>query len=776
MSYARSATRWSAGAVVLAGSLLGVAAPERAAAMSFGSSADRRAPAAVGLTGVIKDADGHPVPSVLVIIAQLNRTATTNEDGVFRFVSLPAGTYHVATQRIGFAPGHADVSIPASGTDVQVIIAIKSAAVELTNLQVTATVTGGDPRDVPQSVTSLSGQELARQVSGTVAQTLAREPGISVRYNGPAATAPVIRGLQGERILVLQDGDRAADLSSAAPDHGVSIDPLTAQRIEVVRGPASLLYGNQALGGVVNVISNDIPTSIPTHIDGYFAGQTESATPGAAVAAGATIPLGDNFAVVARGGGRRTDDLLQGGRLALPNTFYHNYNGVGGFGFATKAATGGLVYREYRFDYGLPSGEGERSKIDGHRHEVVGRSDFTLNAGALSSVRVSATSQWYSHAEINQETGSTNTSFDLKTQTVDVLARTRAGRTSGAFGASGLFKQYAALGEEALTPAANSNGLGAFLFQEVALGTTTTDPDARVAKLQAGGRMDAYRIDVRGGGDEKFEAFVGKRSFNQFSGSLGLSLPIGKYATLAGSMSRAFRAPSVEELSSNAFHGAAGTYDVGNPNLKAEVNQGFDGILHVEGSRVNGQIAGFFNDIQNFITPNIVKDTTIAGDDGDITVPLNRITQADATLRGLEGRLEVEVLPHVVLGGMGDLVHGQLKGTKTPLPFIPASRLGGLARWSNASFSASTEYRHAFAQTRVPPSVSEDDPAGLATAAYDLLDLSVGYTLPMGGRLNSIVLRMDNALDEKYVDATSRIKTFAMNPGRNIALVYKLLF
>ncbi|MEO8561651.1 MAG: TonB-dependent receptor [bacterium] len=150
----------------------------------------------------------------------------------------------------------------------------------------------------------------------------------------------------------------------------------------------------------------------------------------------------------------------------------------------------------------------------------------------------------------------------------------------------------------------------------------------------------------------------------------------------------------------------------------------------------------------------------------------------DLLARTRAGRTNVtlEVLPHLVLGGMGDLVYGQLTATNTPLPFIPASRLGGLARWSNGGFSASTEYRHAFAQDRVPPSVSEDDPAALATAAYDLLDLSVGFTIPAGGRLNSIVLRMDNALDEKYVDATSRIKTFAMNPGRNIALVYKLLF
>ncbi|MBV9879957.1 MAG: TonB-dependent receptor [Gemmatirosa sp.] len=734
---------------------------------------------AATLVGVVQDTAGRPVGSVQVIVAQLGRVASTDDAGVFRFAALPAGTYHLATQRIGYAPGHADVTIPATGGEVRVTIVLAPAAVSLGTVQVTATATGGDPRDVPQSVTALSGEALARQLGGTVAQTLAREPGIAMRFNGPAATAPVIRGLQGERILVLQDGDRAGDLSSAAPDHGVSIDPLAAQRIEVVRGPASLLYGNQALGGVVNVISNDIPTSIPTHLDGYVAGQAESATPGGGLAAGATIPLGTGpsgtgLALVARGGTRHTDDLRGGGGSRLPNTFYRETNGVAGLGFAAGPATGGIVYRGYQFDYGLPSGDGERAKIDGHRHQIVGRADVTLDKGALTSLRVGGTSQWYTHAEVDQETGATNTRFDLATQTVDVLARTRAGRTSGAVGASGLFKRYAALGEEALTPAARSTGLGAFAFQEIALGSAST-PDARVPTLQLGGRLDAYRIAIRPGA-EKFDAFVGTRTFDQFSGSVGLSVPLGAHATLAASAARAFRAPSVEELSSNAFHAAAGTYDYGNPALEAEVNQGVDAILRVERRGLTGQLAAFDNRIANYITPNIVKDTTLDEGAEATTVPLNRVTQADATLRGLEGRLEAEVVPHVVVGGMGDLVHGTFAATRTPLPFIPAARLGGLARWDDGRFSLGAEYRHAFSQTRVPPAVSSEDPAGLATPAYDLLDLSAGVTLPSGGQVSAIVLRVDNALDERYVDATSRIKTFALNPGRNVSLVYRLLF
>jgi iron complex outermembrane receptor protein len=727
------------------------------------------------VVGVVKDSAGQPIPLAQVIVVQLNRVASTNDQGEFRFTGLPAGSYHVTAMRIGFAPAHVDITVPESGDDVNVAIVMRQAAIQISPVQVTATPSGSDPRELSQAVTTLTGQELSRQITSSVAQTLSEQPGIAVRYNGPAATAPVIRGLQGERVLVLQDGDRASDLSSAAPDHGVSIDPLTAERLEVVRGPASLLYGNQALGGVVNVISNDIPTSIPTHVDGYFATQLETVNPGGGVAAGATVPLSRGFALVARGGGRHTDPLKEGGGTTLLNSFYKNYYGVGGFGFGTDRATGGIIYRGYKFDYGLPSDGGELSKIDGKRNEVVGRTDFNTGNSLVNSVRLSGTAQWYSHAEIDMETGNTNTSFNLKTQTADLLARTRFGPVSGALGASGLFKQYAALGDEALTPAANSNGLGAFFFQELALANTHGDMDARVPKLQFGGRFDSYRIDIKPS-DPKFDQFVGKRNFDLFSGSVGLNVPLGNMLTGAVSAARAFRAPSVEELSSNAFHEAAGTYDFGNPNLKSEINQGVEGILRLQTTRLNGQFSGFYNGIQNYITPNIVKDTTFDDGSGPVTVPLNRISQADAVLKGVEGKLEAEVAPNVVLGTMGDMVHGEFKDSRVPLPFMPAARLGALARYDNGKLSAGAEYRHAFAQNRVPPAVSPEDPAGLATDAYDLLNLSLGYNLILRGEVNAITFRVDNVFDERYLDATSRIKTFAFNPGRNFALVYRLQF
>jgi iron complex outermembrane receptor protein len=255
-----------------------------------------------------------------------------------------------------------------------------------------------------------------------------------------------------------------------------------------------------------------------------------------------------------------------------------------------------------------------------------------------------------------------------------------------------------------------------------------------------------------------------------------VTVPLNAVVSVSGSYARAFRAPTVEELFSNAFHAALGTFDIGNPNLKAEINQGGEVILHAQSSRVNGQVAAYRNTIQHFITPNIVKDTTIDVDGQASSVPLNRVSQANATMYGAEGRVEVEVLPHLVLGGLGDVVRGQFADTKVPLSYLPPARVGALARWDDGVRSFNAEVRHAFNQDRVPPPVSSDDPAGMATEAYDLVNVSAGYVFTMRGQANTITLRVDNVLDERYRDATSRIKLFAFNPGRNFALMYKVLF
>ncbi|HEX8903880.1 MAG TPA: TonB-dependent receptor, partial [Longimicrobiaceae bacterium] len=491
------------------------------------------------LTGVVTDSAGRPLSDATVAIGALSRATRTGPDGTFTFRSLPAGTYHLDVSLLGYAPEHATVTLPASGDAPAVRVTLRSTALALQGVVVTGTPNASDPLRVTQAVTQVSGKQLDRSLGSTVAQTLAREPGIDTRYNGPAAATPVIRGLSGDRVLVLQDGQRTGDLSGAAPDHGLSIDPLAATRLEVVRGPASLLYGSGAIGGVVNVIEEDIPTDVPSHLDGFVAAQGESVNPGGGGTAQLSVPLGGSVALLARGGGRRVDDVRVGGGSRLPNTFLHNYHGDVGLGYVGERLSGGVAGSGYVFNYGLPSPPADEeagTHIRGHRWEGKGRVALPLaGLGWLSDLRLDGTAQWYAHDEV-EPSGEVGTSFGLRTQTANLQGRTRFGTVNGALGVTGLFRQYESTGEEALTPAADTRNLGVFAFQEIPLGSN----EETAPRLQLGGRWDTYRIVSKDGG-EKFGP--GRTiDLNAFSGSAGLSVPVTRGVSVSASVARAFRA------------------------------------------------------------------------------------------------------------------------------------------------------------------------------------------------------------------------------------------
>jgi iron complex outermembrane receptor protein len=748
-----------------------VSAPLRA--LPFTIPASRRAAATptrtvaeASVIGVVTDSTGTPLSNVQVVASGANRSALTDERGAFVLRGLPAGTYHLDLIRIGYASEHQVVTVSASGPDVRVTIVMRVATVRLSSVNVTATPTGTDPLDVTQATVQLSGKELQRALSTSIGQTLAKEPGMSSRFNGPMAATPVIRGLTGERVLVLQDGDRAGDLSSAAADHMNAVDPSSAERIEVIRGPASLLYGNNALGGVVNVISSDMPTSIPSRATGYLLGQGESATPGGVLNAGITVPLGARVALTARGGARDFSNLRVGGGAAQANTSGSTQNGTVGVGLVGPHASVGVVYRQMDFEYGLPHDVGDDAvRLDGVRRSASLQSILHTGLTTVPSVRIDQTAQWYHHAEREQD-GVVGTRFRLNTQTTNVTARTQVGRATGAFGVQGLFRQYEPTGDEAFTPAANNNNVAAFVYQELPLGSGRME--SRAPHLQLGARYDRFAITTKPGADAARFGAAPTRTFGNLAASVGLSVPVATGVSLTANASRGFRAPAVEELYANGYHAAVGTFDVGNAALEAEQATGLEAGLRVQNARAFGSVGTYLNRIDGYITP-VARGTTVVG---GTTVPSVSFRGRDAQLAGVEGQIETTLVHRLVGGVMGDYTRASIRGSSDVLPFIPAGRLGASLRFDNGTFSAGGDMRRVFTQDRVT-----DDALDVATAGYTLLDLSASYLLTVKGRqIHAITLRLDNALDEAYRDATSRIKRFALNPGRNVALVYKLLY
>ncbi len=721
------------------------------------------------VVGTVSDNSGRPLPNVQVIISSLQRTTTTDRNGRFTFGELPPNRYELRAVFIGYSPTRKSIEIVSGQDSLNVAMVMARAVMDVDPVHITASPHAATTTmDVSQSTVELSGQTLARSVGSSVAKTLETQPGLASRYNGPVASTPVIRGLSGDRVLVLQNGERSGDLSSSASDHALTIDPLAAERIEVVRGPASLLYGSNAIGGVVNVIENTIPTNIPTRLQGYFATQGESVNPGASGSASLSMPLSSLLGLNVRANYRNSSDTRQGGGDKLLNSFARQGGGAAGLGFVKPHMKGGLSYEALSFTYGLPGDVGDPelgARIRGTRQQVVARSDFDLHKQGITFVQLNTSAQWYAHDEV-EDNGEVATKFNLKTQTGSATARTAIGAVHGAFGFQGLLKQYAASGEEALTPAANSTNAGLFVFQDIPLLNGDT---AHVPHLHVGARYDLYRITSKLG-DPKFGA-AQSLNFHNTSGSVGLVFPLVEGVSINGNVSRAFRAPTVEELFSNAVHAASGTYDIGNPNLKAETNNGAEIVLRAQKSKIQAQLSSYYNRVNNYVTSAIAGDTLIDGK----TIPLNLYAQGDATLKGFEGNVDGAVTQSVVVGVMGDLVRGALKNGQ-PLPFMPPARIGTHVRYDNGTFSLGADHRYGFRQNRVPVAVSSEDPSAVATAAYNLVNLSAGYRLIEGGRAHSITLRVDNLFDEQYKDATSRIKVFAFNPGRNVSLIYKVLF
>lgn len=752
-----------------AGLLLAIGVPR----LAHGADARvdvRPRPASVtaDVRGLVTDTTGRPIPDVVVLAVETGRTVTSGRDGRFVFRGLPAGTVHFAASRLGFVPTRVRIVVPATGEPVTVTIRLPQSIVSLPGVQVTGSASDGDPTRSTQATLALDGRTLQARQAPSVAQVLASEPGMAVRFNGPMASIPVIRGLTGERIVLLQDGERIGDLAATAADHLQAVDPAVAERIEVIRGPASLLYGTNAIGGVVNVVSGDIPFARPTARTGFLAGQAESVAPGGVGSAAFTTPLGGGFVATARGSWRRMADLRAGGGQRIGNTDASTWNASGGVAWFGSRGSLGVAVRAQDFDYGVPAPDAEAVRIAGDRRGAQLRGELASGISFMPTLRLDATVQSYAHDEIEPD-GTVGTRLALDTRTVNVAARTVVGRARGTVGVQAFFRRYRGLGAETFTPAASNDNLALLVHQELPVGPAFAGD--RRATLQFGARHDWIRLTPRAADDPRF-ASLETRRLGATSGSVGASLPLPANSSLSASLSRAFRAPSVEELWSNGYHAAVNSFDIGNRALRPELATGVDVVLRTQRRGAYAQLAAYGSRIGGYVLPTAARDTTLV-DFG--TVSVVEFAQVDARLVGAEFSGEASLGRGLVAGVLADVVRGR-GPNGSALPFMPAARVGGSLRWDTGRWAIGGDVRHAFAQRDVAAGnpVAIRNPLDIETGAFTLVNLQAAITIPGRRAVHALTIRVDNLLDERFVDATSRIKSFAWNPGRNVAIGWRI--
>jgi iron complex outermembrane recepter protein len=313
----------------------------------------------------VSDSDGKPVSGAAVTLLPTNRQATTGEDGLARFDRVPPGAYDVAVRGSGLAPSRTDVQV-AEGAPVSIGMTLTT-QVHLSE-SVTVSPNARDTFESYQPASILGGEDLRQRLGNTLGATLANEPGVNVRSFGSDNARPVVRGLDNDRVLILENGARTGDLSSQSADHGVTLDPATATQIEVVRGPATLLYGSSAIGGVVNLVSDEIVTKPLQGVHGAFTVQGATADENAGIAGNLSGGNG-KIAYQVNGSAQRTDDYdTPDGKV--PNSQSNSKSGGGSLAYTGDDGYLGASYQYVDTRYGVPFVEEGGTTLHPRRNRV----------------------------------------------------------------------------------------------------------------------------------------------------------------------------------------------------------------------------------------------------------------------------------------------------------------------------------------------------------------------------------------------------------------------
>lgn len=698
---------------------------------------------------VILDKTGEPVHGANVVIVGTRRSVTTDEQGRFELANLPPAAYDVVVSREHFSAARQTVTVASGQTATVEFKLVLEAKHE--NVTVTGTATGtATAFESFNAVTSLDSFELSKRLGASIADVLQDEPGIAKRTFGPGSSRPIIRGFDGDRVLIMQDGVRTGDLSSQSGDHGVSIEAAGLSRLEVVKGPATLLYGSNAIGGVVNAITpQELFRASPfTGTTGGITLDTGSANRQAGAAMnlqhgrGPTLLFGSFTS-------RRTDDYVSP-LATIANSATRLFTGEGGVAYTGSryffSASAGAEGNRYGIPFaGMFEGDPDAEiDLEARRRQVrVDAGVQNLEGGFADAIRVTGTFLNYRHDELEVEDGveSIGTRFSNRVVTlraeVEQAADTRLG---GRLGVEFLSRAYEATGEEALAPATDHQSFAAFAYEELKLGAQ---------RLQFGGRVEHNR----------YQSSV-DRTFTGFSGSFGVHRDLGDEHAIVVNLTAASRAPALEELFNFGPHLGNLAFEIGNADLQVERTLGLDASFRRRAERVSGEISGFFYRIRDFV----FLDVTDQIEDG---LRVANYTQGDGQFAGVEGSVHIRAHEKASIDASVGYVRAMLTDTNESLPRIPPFH-GRLALALEVGPVTITPEVVAYA--------TQDDVFRheTPTAGWVTFGIGASWQKIAAHATHMITAQAYNLGDATYRLHTSFIKDLAPEIGRGIRVVYSV--
>jgi iron complex outermembrane receptor protein len=621
---------------------------------------------------------------------------------------------------------------------------------------------------------SLEGDKLVAQTRGQIGEMLARLPGVSATSFAPGASRPVLRGFDGDRVRVLVDGIGSIDASSVSADHAVVFDPLTIDHIDVLHGPAVLLYGGQAIGGAVNALDRRIPRTVPDTISGTMLGSYGSAANERSLGGAIDVALGPRFVAHLDANWRKSDDLRVGGLVnsralrqqlvadgfeeeasasgRIENSGSRSYTLGGGIAFIDDGGNLGISIQRFDSRYGVPlrpgtgSDEG-RVAIDLAQTRVDLRGAVDLG-GPFASLQVRGAYGDYRHAELEDGEAGTRFAGNGVEFRADLIQADRSG-WRGRSGVQLLSRKMTIAGDEAFVPNNRIDRLGVFTLQSWKLGSGF--------EIEGAGRYE--HVSVRA----PLADF--DRTFGLWSGASGISYSPAEGWKIGVNYTRGARAPSPEELLSDGAHVATQSYERGDRTFRAETSDGVEAYLRYQTVKAQFSLTSYMSDFGTFIAARPTGETI----DG---FPVFRYSQLPARFKGFEASTSIEAMRwadgSLRIDAAGDYVHAELKGVG-PVPRIPPLRLQGGAELQQGSVRLRGEIEWNARQTRV---AAFENPVG----DFTLVNFTADWH-PMGesGPV-TLMLSANNIFDVVGRRAASFTRDFVPLAGRDIRATAKVSF
>ncbi|HOP05670.1 MAG TPA: TonB-dependent receptor [candidate division Zixibacteria bacterium] len=743
----------------------------------------------VRVEGVVLNEAGQPVGNATVNVPALDRTVRTDSDGRFMLANLPDTKMLVEVSYVGYVSATVEVQ----PGDEPITVKLKERAIELGRITVTGSPNAADPLATPQDIQVMSGQALTANETASLGKVLENLPGVSSISTGPEAGKPVIRGLSGNRIRVMKDGVPMEHFQFSFR-HQPVLNVSQAERVEVIQGAASILYGSDALGGVANVITKRLPSSQPglSYMTGqvkgqYFSNNKERA--GTVELEGASGMFGYRAGWTSR----KADDFstpeaatyAETGEAGTPKFTgklpYTNFDQISGYAVAGLTGSFGNLWAEYdRYDseqnYLLGDGSPIGQNLENDNLKL--RGNFLLSPKVVLKPTLSF--------QRNVRQAKEGVSFeDDPDWAVDLVRTVYVARfdlvhnaIAGLNGTVGidLNVQNQDTRASGLLPDADIMDIGVYAFEEHSWRRLTLNGGLRFdyRKHDADANPAMNLPDTAAGETDD----VLKQDYSVMSGSAGVSYRLTENLTAASNLSIGFRAPDLFELHANGVHGGVQAFQVGDPYLDPERSYNIDAGLRLRTERVLAHATVYYNRIDNYIfLRNTGLDTTI----GTTTLPILKADQTDGTITGVELSLEADLLSWLRLSTAYAALTSDNKETGEELPLMPADRLTAGLRFNLPgkgilrSPFAEVRVKHAWAKesagTYEPFSQFDVIAFGTAsTDAYTVLNLAFGATLSFEGQPITVNLEIENALDEEYVDFLDTYKGYALSMGRNVSL------